>query len=66
MKKVIFNQLISLFLFALFLWQSLVATFKFLDRKTYISSENVDYFTILFPSITICKRHLNGVSGGQI
>ena len=66
MKKLIFNQLISLLLFALFLWQSLVATFKFLDRKTYISSENVDHFSILFPSITICKRHLNGIFGPDL
>lgn len=66
MKKLIFNQLISSILFALFLWQSLVATFKFLDRKTYISSENVDNFSILFPSITICKSHLNGIHGPDL
>ena len=61
MKRLIFKQIITMILFALFLWQSITATFKFLERKTFISSVNIDDFSILFPSITICKRHLNGL-----
>ena len=61
MKKLVFNKTISLILFAIFLWQSIIATLKFLERKTFISSENFDDSSVLFPSITICKRHLNGI-----
>ena len=61
MKKLVFNKTISLILFANFLWQSIIATLKFLERKTFISSENFDDSSVLFPSITICKRHLNGI-----
>ena len=53
-------------LFALFLWQSITATFKLLERKTFISSVNIDDFSILFPSITICKRHLNGLHSTEL
>ena len=66
MKKLIFNKVISLILFGLFLWQSIYATLKNLQRKTYVSSENVDEFSILFPSITICKRHMNGIGTIQL
>ena len=61
MKQIIFNQLISFILFAIFLRESIIATIKFLEKKTFISSENVDDISILYPSITICKRHLNGL-----
>ena len=66
MKKLVFNKTISLILFAIFLWQSIIATLKFLERKTFISSENFDDFSVLFPSITICKRHLNGIHSTEL
>ena len=48
-------------LFSLFLWQTIEATFKWLNRNTIISSSNMDDGEVLFPSITVCKKYLNGL-----
>ena len=65
-KLLVFNKIITCCLFTTFLWQSIVATLKLLDRKTSIFSDNVDGLSILFPSITICKKHLNGIHPDDI
>ena len=44
-------------LFALFVWQTLHATLKYLDKTTITSTSDIDDGTILFPSITVCKKY---------
>ena len=62
MKKLyLFNKIVTIFLVSLFLWQLFDASFKYFLRNTFISSKRIDSFTILFPSITICKKHSNGL-----
>ena len=62
MKKILFfNGFMMIILFSLFLWQTIEATFKWLNKNTIISSSNMDDGAVLFPSITVCKKYLNGL-----
>ena len=56
-KKYMFKFCFILVLFSLFLWQTIAATLKYLERKTITSTYNTDEGTILFPSITVCKKY---------
>ena len=53
-------------LFALFLWQTINSTLKYLDRQTVISSFITDDSSILFPSITVCMNMFNGIEESEI
>ena len=61
-KRIIVNICFRIILFALFSWQTLCATLKYLEKTTYISTSDVDEGSILFPSITVCKKYFNGLS----
>ena len=61
MKKCdILNTFIVLFLLLLFLWQTINATLKYLKGTTITSSINIDDGSILFPSVTVCKKYWFG------
>ena len=67
MKKiVVFNFMVMLILFMLFSWQTYMAVLKYLTFDTRMSSTNIDDGSILFPSITVCKKYLNGLSEKSI
>ena len=54
------NSFIVVSLFGLFLWQSIIALSKYLERTTITSTSNFDNGAILFPSVTVCKRYVSG------
>ena len=61
MKKYEFiNTFIVLFLLLLFLWQTISATLKYLKGTTITSTINIDDGSILFPSVTVCKKYWFG------
>ena len=61
MKKILFfNGFMMIILFSLFLWETFEATYKWLNKNTIISSSSKDDGTVLYPSITVCKKYLNG------
>ena len=64
--KYVFNGIVLIILFALFLWQTIVATLKYLERTTISSISFEDDGLILFPSITVCKKYSNGLSENVI
>ena len=64
--KYVFHGIVLLILFALFLWQTIVATLKYLERTTISSISFEDDGLILFPSITVCKKYSNGLSENVI
>ena len=53
-------------LFILFFWQTYTATIKYLEATTTASTSNKDEDSILFPSITICKKYLMGLYDDEI
>ena len=59
-RKYWINSLFIASLFALFLWQSIIALLKYLEGATVTSTSNFDNGTILFPSVTVCKRYVTG------
>ena len=62
MKKILFfNGFMMIVLFSLFLWQTFEATRKWLNKNTIMSSSNMDDGAVLYPSITVCKKYLNGL-----
>ena len=67
MKKIfVFNFLMKIVLLILFLWQTYLAVSKYLSFDTKMSTSNIDVGTILYPSITVCKNYLNGLSENQM
>ena len=60
MKKKYLHNISLLVLFALFLWQTISATLKYVERNTITSTSIIDEGSIMFPSITVCKKYLNG------
>ena len=67
MKKVaILYSCLRVCLFFLFAWQTIYATIKYLERTTITSTYNEDDNSILFPSVTVCKKYLNGLSESDI
>ena len=54
------NRAVLFVLFGLFIWQTILAIMKYMERTTITSSNNRDEGSILFPSITVCKNYLNG------
>ena len=66
MKKVYFiNGLCLLVLFAIFLWETISAILKYSEKQTIASTYFADDGSILFPSITVCKKYLIGPSAHQ-
>ena len=59
-KKYLFNTVCMIILFILFFWQTYTATIKYLEATTTASTSNKDEDSILFPSITVCKKYLMG------
>ena len=55
--KFLSDSLFLIILFALFLWQTFHATLKYLDGTISTSISSVDDGTILFPSVTVCKKY---------
>ena len=53
-------------LFMLFLWQTVYATLKYLEKTTIASTTHKDEESILFPSITVCKKYLMGLNEEKI
>ena len=64
--KIVFHIIFLAILFSLFLWQSIQATLKYLQRTTIASTSIVDEGSILFPSITVCKKYSNGLYKAEI
>ena len=64
--KIVFHIFFLAILFSLFLWQSIQATLKYLQRTTLASTSIVDEGSILFPSITVCKKYSNGLYKAEI
>ena len=60
-KLYLFNKFVTIILFSLFSWQLFSASSKYSLLNTFISSKIIDGSTIMFPSITICKKHSNGL-----
>ena len=60
------NRAVLFVLFGLFIWQTILAIMKYMERTTITSSNNRDEGSILFPSITVCKNYLNGPNYLQI
>ena len=60
------NRAFLLVLLGLFIWQTILAIMKYMERTTITSSNNRDEGSILFPSITVCKNYLNGPNYLQI
>ena len=65
-KLLIFNALITLILLLLFLFQTYLAMDKYLAFQTKMSTSNIDEGLILYPSITVCKNYLNGLSSDTV
>ena len=61
-RKYWINSFITVSLFSLFLWQSVIALSKYLSRTTITTTSNFDNGTILFPSVTVCKSYTTGFS----
>ena len=59
-RKYWISSFIVVSLFVLFMWQSITALLKYLERTTITSTSNIDNGTILFPSVTVCKRYVTG------
>ena len=67
MKKVYFiNGLCLLVLFAIFSWETISAILKYSERQTLASTYFTDDGSILFPSITVCKKYLIGPGATQL
>ena len=64
--KQFINRAVLFVLFGLFIWQTILAIMKYMERTTITSSNNRDEGSILFPSITVCKNYLNGPNYLQI
>ena len=58
----IFRTFFLVVLILLFLWQTMYATLKYLERTTIASTTYIDHGSISFPSITVCKKYSNGPS----
>ena len=56
-KGPLINTFFFAILFALFLWQSLMATLKYMEFATIMSTSSSDEGSILFPSISVCKKY---------
>ena len=65
-KLLIFKFLVILILLMLFSWQSYLAVKKFLTYSTRISISNLDDGSIFYPSISVCKNYLDGLSAGVL
>ena len=67
MKNIaVFNFLVMMILFLLFSWQTYYAVVKYLTYDTRMSSSNIDAGSILYPSITVCKKYSDGLSQQDI
>ena len=67
MKKIhVVNVCFLILLFSLFLWQTYSASCKYLAGNTITSSTSVDDGSILFPSVTVCKKYFNGLEEEEI
>ena len=65
-RLIIFKFFLVIILFLLFSWQSYLALEKFLTYSTRISISNLDNGSILYPSISVCKNYLDGLSVGVV
>ena len=59
-KKNLFNTFCMIVLLILFIWQTMCATLKYLGKTTITSTSHIDEDSILFPSITVCKKYFLG------
>ena len=64
--KQIVNCFSLFILAALFLWQTVFAIMKYLEKTTVVHTINIDEDLILFPSITVCKKVSNGLYEREI
>ena len=56
--KTFIKNLFVIFLLLIFTYQSWLTLTKYLTRKTWYQVTTFDEDTILFPSITFCKRFM--------
>ena len=56
-KGPLINTFFLVILFALFMWQTIFVTLKYLEFNTIMSTSSSDEGSILFPSITVCKKY---------
>ena len=56
--KSFIKNLFVILLFAIFSYQSWLTLAKYLERKTWYQVTSTDNETILFPSITFCKKFM--------
>ena len=56
-KGPLINTFFLAILFSLFMWQTIFATLKYLEFTTIMSTSNSDEGSILFPSISVCKKY---------
>ena len=62
MEKLYFLNFFFLIIFlALFLWQTIFAILKYLDGTTIAATTFTNDGSILYPSVTVCKKFMNGI-----